>query len=99
MTSPAHQRQLRMRPLQHCATPQPTFTILGVDAGVSNEEGRPAREGGRMELAVLGRETWAEATEAEVDGRETADAHDADAEAENMDCQTMPSAQSLQVGE
>jgi hypothetical protein len=52
-----------------------------------------------MELAVLGRETWAEATEAEVDGRETADTNDADAVAGNMDCQTMPSAQSLQVGE
>ncbi len=75
--------------------PKPTFTILGVEAGVSNEEGRPAREGGRMELAVLGREIWAETTEAEVEGRETTDAKDAEAGVENMVCQTMPSEQSL----
>lgn len=77
--------------------PKHTFTILGVDAGVSNDDGRPAREGGRMELAVFGREIWAEATETEVEGRDTADATDADAEVENMDCQTMPSVQSLRL--
>jgi hypothetical protein len=75
--------------------PKPTFTVLGVEAGVSTEEGRPAREGGRMELAVLGREIWAEPTEAEVDGRKTADAKDAEAGVEDMVCQTMPSEQSL----
>ncbi len=75
--------------------PKRTLTILGVDAGVSKDEGRPAREGGRMELAVFGREKWEDATEREVDGRVTADTKDADAGFENMDCQTMPSAQSL----
>jgi hypothetical protein len=71
-----------------------------VDAGVRREEGRPAREGGRIVPAELGRDSWVvatvkEATEAAVEGRDGAAARERAAGTENMDCQVMPSEQSL----
>ena len=77
----------------------PTFTILGVDAGVSSDDGSPARDGGRTEPAVLGREKLVEATakDAAVEGRDRAAAKEDAAGLENMVCQVMPSEQSLQV--
>ena len=76
-----------------------TFTILGVDAGVSNDDGSPARDGGRMVPAVLGRESWVEAAEkdAAVEGRDTPAANEAAAGPENIICHVMPSEQSLEI--
>jgi hypothetical protein len=83
----------------HETTKKLTFTILGVDAGVSNDDGSPAREGGRIVPAVLGRESWVEATDkdAAVEGRDTPAANDAAAGPENIVCHVMPSQQSLRI--
>ncbi len=66
---------------------------------MSSDDGSPARDGGRIEPAVLGREEFVDATakDAAVEGRERAAAKEDAAGLENMVCQVMPSEQSLQV--